>query len=77
MNQILTATYSDGKLILSEKLDPSLEGQRVELTLIQPIDQQTRIEVWEKQKAFIQSLNRRTTFGRDWTREDLYDRHQH
>ncbi|MDX2271003.1 MAG: hypothetical protein NW237_03510 [Cyanobacteriota bacterium] len=77
MSQILTATYRDGNLILSEKLDPSLEGQTVELTLVEPIDQRTRIEVWEKQKAFIQSLNRRTTSGRDWKREDLYDRHQH
>ncbi len=35
----------------------------------------SQIQVWEKQKAFIESLNRRTVSGRDWIREDLYDRH--
>ncbi len=50
MNQILTATYSDGKLILLEKLDPSLEGQTVKLTLIEPIDQQTRSRCGKSRK---------------------------
>ena len=76
MSQILTATYSNGNLILSEKLDPSFEGQTVQVTLLQPKEQDIRIEVWEKQKAFIQDLNRRTPSGRDWKREDIYDRYQ-
>lgn len=73
MNQILTATYRDGTLILSEKLDPSLEGQAIDIMIMTPETSDTRLAIWEKEKAFIQNLNR-TSEGRDWKREDLYDR---
>jgi len=73
MSRILTATYTDGKLILNEKLESSLEGKTVEFTLHEPAESMSRIEIWAREKTFIQSLNR-SSEGRDWKREDLYDR---
>lgn len=41
MTRILEATYSNGNLILSEELDPALEGKKLKIVVLEAQEQET------------------------------------
>ncbi len=80
MTQILEATYSDGKLILSKALDPDLEGKKLRILVIESqetvenLNPEQRVQrvkdflAWAKQISF--QLPPDYKFDRD----ELYER---
>jgi hypothetical protein len=59
MSKVLHATYLDGNLVLDEKLDAALEGQKLTLILVEDskeLDQpqQTEVEHDERKRRFLE-----------------------
>ncbi len=55
MNKVLQATYHDGNLILDEKLDAALEGQKLTLILVEAeSSSESKLEHQERPGKFLE-----------------------
>ena len=54
MSKVLHATYHDGNLVLDEKLDAALEGQKLNLILVEADSpSQVELEQSERTQSFL------------------------
>lgn len=81
MSKVLQATYHDGNLVLDEKLDPILEGQKVSLILIENPDSvsgsNSEIDMEERRQKFLeeaQKYSAKLPEDYKFDREEIYDR---
>lgn len=55
MDKVLQATYHDGNLVLDEKLDAALEGQKLTLILVEAASSsQPKLEPQERTRKFLE-----------------------
>jgi predicted DNA-binding antitoxin AbrB/MazE fold protein len=79
MNKVIQATYHDGNLILDEKLDAALEGQKLTLILVEePVaSTSTEANLEERKQKFLEKLKTysiKLPEDYKFNREELYDR---
>jgi len=79
MNKVLHATYHNGNLILDEKLDAALEGQKLTLILVEePVaSTSTETNLEERKQKFLEKLKTysiKLPEDYKFNREQLYDR---
>ena len=80
MSKVLHATYQDGSLVLDEKLDTALEGQKLTLILIEdaaqlPNDAGQSLE--PRKQRFLEQLQQyffKLPKDYKFNREELYER---
>ncbi|MGQ9873222.1 hypothetical protein [Leptodesmis sp.] len=79
MSKVIQATYHDGNLILDEKLDAALEGQKLTLILVEePVaSTSTEANLEERKQKFLEKLKTysiKLPEDYKFNREELYDR---
>ncbi|MGP1382820.1 MAG: hypothetical protein ACTS2F_04620 [Thainema sp.] len=79
MSKVLRATYQDGNLVLDEKLDAALEGQKLTLILIENTDSSTQSEadLEKRKRQFLDKAKRysaKLPTGYKFEREEAHER---
>jgi hypothetical protein len=79
MNQILQATYHDGRLVLDKKLDATLEGKKFTLILIEESvsSGQTSSDLERQNQSFldwIKQYSAQLVPGYKFDREEIHER---
>ena len=80
MSKVLHATYQNGKLVLDEKLDTALEGQKLTLILIEDatrLSNSVEQTSEPRKQRFLEQLKQHSfKLPEDYTfnREELYER---
>ena len=78
MVKIVQATYTNGELVLSEKLNPELEGKTVQIMIFEPSESSETMDSREtKIKEFltrVKNYSFKIPSGYKFNREEIYDR---
>lgn len=79
MSKVLHATYHDGNLVLDEKLDTALEGQKLTLILVEDsqASSSTETDLEERKKKFLEKLKTysiKLPENYKFNRDEIYDR---
>lgn len=78
MLQIIQATYTNGELVLSEKLSSELEGKIIQIMILEPSESTQAIDSEEsKIQQFLERVNNYSfPLPPDYkfNREEIYDR---
>jgi hypothetical protein len=80
MDQVLHATYHNGNLVLDEKLDDALEGQKLTLILVKDsanLSKNPKNSLETRKQVFLEQLQKqsfRLPEDYKFNREELYER---
>lgn len=78
MSKVIQATYHDGHLVLDEKLDATLEGQKLTLILVEAEStSQPELEQTERTRKFLewaQQYSAKLPPGYKFDREEAHER---
>lgn len=80
MTKILEATYSNGNLILSEALDPDLEGKKLRVVvleaqeMVENLSSEERVQRVKDFLAWVKQISFKLPPDYKFNRDELYER---